>query len=631
MMRETHDNERPGAGGGEGMLRRAGRALFARRADGGVAGGLISAVLLSSLASLVPLIYHGLLEGGLILIGNLLLWPCLLAAAHRPRWRWPALGLMAALGVNLSASVVSAVYYDSRYGLAFALSSLDTSRSESMAMLFKFPLALIVPLGFFLLALSLANRHGAGLARARLGGRSGIAFVLWMLMLLAGSWQWGRASVPLAITTLSVSPGWNLATTSHAWWEKERFKALMADDYDFGKVTLSPEVPDDAVFVLVIGESQRRDQLSLYGYSRPTTPNLDARRDQLVVFDQAIAPAPQTVLAVPMLSSLMDPRTFSPRYLDANLISLANQAGMHTEWLSRQGLDITSERTWITAIAQRADVARTIMTEYDDGLLDALDEALARKVKGPRLIVLHLYGSHPPASLQYPDSLRYFLTPDSTSPLTDAYDDSIRFTDQVLEGVFQRLEGRHAGVLYLSDHGLEHDPLSDAYVHGGDRPSQAPYRIPLWLWQAGRGTNPEREMVHLREHARQPFASFDLPYLASDWMGIHFSGDKPCLSPWSACYQPRERHPVLDQLGRLNFFEDLPSDFLARPLAPGAEELEEAVEATTRLLESPDGLLDSASDGASSARAQSSGVTARETSAPITLSPPSLPSETPKD
>ncbi|MFP3427482.1 sulfatase-like hydrolase/transferase, partial [Pseudoalteromonas sp. SIMBA_162] len=86
--------------------------------------------------------------------------------------------------------------------------------------------------------------------------------------------------------------------------EKERYKALMADDYDFGGVSRSPEVSDDAVFVLIIGESQRRDQLSLYGYSRATTPNLDARRDELVVFDQAIAPAPQTVLAVPMLASL---------------------------------------------------------------------------------------------------------------------------------------------------------------------------------------------------------------------------------------------------------------------------------------------------------------------------------------
>ncbi len=155
----------------KGQLQRLVRRLFARSDQASKRAGVISAITLALLASLVPLIYHGLLEGGLILLGNLLLWPCLLAALHRPRWRWPALGLMAALGVNLSASVVSAVYYDSRYGLAFALSSLDTSRSESMAMLFKFPLALIVPLGFFLLALSLGNRFGAGLARARLSRR----------------------------------------------------------------------------------------------------------------------------------------------------------------------------------------------------------------------------------------------------------------------------------------------------------------------------------------------------------------------------------------------------------------------------------------------------------------------------
>jgi hypothetical protein len=68
------------------------RGLFGVRPQAGVAGGLLATVVMSLLASVVPLIYHGLLEGGLILIGNLLLWPCLLAGVHRRGGRWLTLG-----------------------------------------------------------------------------------------------------------------------------------------------------------------------------------------------------------------------------------------------------------------------------------------------------------------------------------------------------------------------------------------------------------------------------------------------------------------------------------------------------------------------------------------------------------
>ncbi len=58
------------------------------------------------------------------------------------------------------------------------------------------------------------------------------------------------------------------------------------------------------VFVLVIGESARADNMSIYGYSRPTTPELQKQKSRLKLFTQAISGAPYTALAVPLALSV---------------------------------------------------------------------------------------------------------------------------------------------------------------------------------------------------------------------------------------------------------------------------------------------------------------------------------------
>ena len=56
--------------------------------------------------------------------------------------------------------------------------------------------------------------------------------------------------------------------------------------------TLTPGKPN---VVLITLDTVRADHLSLYGYSRPTTPNLDGWARQGVVFDNAIAPSSWTL------------------------------------------------------------------------------------------------------------------------------------------------------------------------------------------------------------------------------------------------------------------------------------------------------------------------------------------------
>ncbi|MGP4763499.1 sulfatase-like hydrolase/transferase, partial [Klebsiella pneumoniae] len=58
--------------------------------------------------------------------------------------------------------------------------------------------------------------------------------------------------------------------------------------------------------VLVIGESTNRQRMSLYGYGRQTTPELDKLRDQLQVFSGAVTPRPYTIEALQQVLTFAD-------------------------------------------------------------------------------------------------------------------------------------------------------------------------------------------------------------------------------------------------------------------------------------------------------------------------------------
>ncbi len=88
-----------------------------------------------------------------------------------------------------------------------------------------------------------------------------------------------------------------------SWAGQEITLELSADpvntpDYDyvfFASPTVSGTPTGDVRRVVVIGvDTLRASHLSLYGYDRPTSPELDAWAERAVVFDEAWTPAPRT-------------------------------------------------------------------------------------------------------------------------------------------------------------------------------------------------------------------------------------------------------------------------------------------------------------------------------------------------
>ncbi|EJK2355098.1 phosphoethanolamine transferase [Escherichia coli] len=306
-------------------------------------------------------------------------------------------------------------------------------------------------------------------------------------------------------------------------------------------------------YVLIVGESVRVDNMSLYGYTRSTTPQVEAQRKQIKLFNQAISGAPYTALSVPLSLTADSVLSHDIHNYPDNIIYMANQAGFQTFWLSSQSA-FRQNGTAVTSIAMRA-METVYVRGFDELLLPHLSQALQQNTQQKKLIVLHLNGSHEPACSAYPQSSAVFQPQDDQDA---CYDNSIHYTDSLLGQVFELLKDRRASVMYFADHGLERDPTKkNVYFHGGREASQQAYHVPMFIWYSpvlGDGVD--------RTTENNIFSTAYNNYLINAWMGVTKPEQPQTLEEVIAHYKGDSRvvdanHDVFDYVMlRKEFTED---------------------------------------------------------------------------
>ncbi|EOP0900464.1 sulfatase-like hydrolase/transferase [Escherichia coli] len=306
-------------------------------------------------------------------------------------------------------------------------------------------------------------------------------------------------------------------------------------------------------YVLIVGESVRVDNMSLYGYTRSTTPQVEAQRKQIKLFNQAISGAPYTALLVPLSLTADSVLSHDIHNYPDNIINMANQAGFQTFWLSSQSA-FRQNGTAVTSIAMRA-METVYVRGFDELLLPHLSQALQQNTQQKKLIVLHLNGSHEPACSAYPQSSAVFQPQDDQDA---CYDNSIHYTDSLLGQVFELLKDRRASVMYFADHGLERDPTKkNVYFHGGREASQQAYHVPMFIWYSpvlGDGVD--------RTTENNIFSTAYNNYLINAWMGVTKPEQPQTLEEVIAHYKGDSRvvdanHDVFDYVMlRKEFTED---------------------------------------------------------------------------
>ena len=280
------------------------------------------------------------------------------------------------------------------------------------------------------------------------------------------------------------------------------------------------EAPE--VYVMVVGETARAHNFSLYGYLRDTNPLL-SKTPGIIAFPDATTQSNTTHKSVPMLLSAASAEDFERLFHEKGILAAFKEAGFHTVFISNQ----QPNHSFIDFLGEQADEHYFLKKEdaskgnhYDEELLKKLDEILPetdassfshyryRKL----FVVLHTYGSHFNYQERYPRSFAYFkpdsrseAKPENRQDLLNAYDNTIRYTDYILHGIVERLQKWEklqakvlaktqaktlgatcqptSAMLYTSDHGENiFDDDRRLFLHAAPKASDYELHVPFIIW-----------------------------------------------------------------------------------------------------------------------------------------------------
>lgn len=472
-----------------------------------------------------------------------------------PFFRWIAILLIMFWVMNVAISLTMWLLFDSQFNAELAMTVLSTNSGETLefaAVYWQFSLLAVVLLFvivWIIACLSLAISPKT----LRTVSCLFVAIIGYKFAESAFHGRLKEVSFSMTAKLLPYTSLNNAGVFYQALTDLRLAKMINQHRPDY-RLTVNDTGID--TFVIVIGESVRRQNVSLYGYHRDTTPNFIQQKDHLYVFEKAIAPAPVTLMS---LSSTLTAQTIEAQnlgLLSDNIINLANQAGFTTYWYSRQGV-LGQHESLVTLIAKNATYSQWFDEGDDSVLLPAFEKALADPSSKKKLIVLHTNGSHLSACNKYPESEYYFT--DGVSQYEDCYDNSIRYMDKLMGQIFERLKNEKASVFYFSDHGQHRRIKRNGdidYVHGAINPLKEAVDVPQMIWFSPALPESQRHVGTLST----PFALEDNYELISDWLGIEQTNKKNNTSPWREDYQPRSQIMVMDtHLNKMNY-DDLHSE-----------------------------------------------------------------------
>lgn len=260
---------------------------------------------------------------------------------------------------------------------------------------------------------------------------------------------------------------------------------------------------DKNTVVLVIGESDTRNNWSLYGYGRETNPELEKLRAQLLIFDDVVAADGSTIASVTRMLTAATSRNPDIWKSSPTIMATARHLGYKVFWIANQG---SENRGVVPVLAAQADT--TIFTNrgmdrgessFDEVLLAPYESALADPA-ARKLIIVQLLGAHPAYNFRYPEAFGIFekqfddpvalqLKEAGRAPwsilLRNMYDSALLYQDHILAKLLSSLIKRHgedASWLYIADHGQDVAHNSDYSGHNFMVKEQ--WEVPLLVWRS---------------------------------------------------------------------------------------------------------------------------------------------------
>lgn len=288
------------------------------------------------------------------------------------------------------------------------------------------------------------------------------------------------------------------------------------------------------IVVLVVGETSRAMEWSLYGYQRKTTPRLE-KLGGLVHFTNTITQSNNTHKSVPIILSAASAENYEVIYHQKSIVTAFKEAGFKTLVIANQKLTTSMIGSFYREADEFIDLSTfktgTYLTSLHDGAVIPYVEKAVKDTKGDLFIVLHTYGSHFNYHERYPKEFAIYK-PDKVvgirasykQQLRNAYDNSICYTDYVLSELanFLAKTGDCTSMVYLSDHGEDiFDDGRARYLHASPIPTYYQLHIPyiIWFSDAYRATWPEKYQAAL-SHKATPVSTNSVFHTVLDLGGV---------------------------------------------------------------------------------------------------------------
>lgn len=273
---------------------------------------------------------------------------------------------------------------------------------------------------------------------------------------------------------------------------------------------------NNLIAVLVIGESHSYFHTPAYGYEKNTMPLISSYTDNqtLIWLKDVVSVSDHTHGVMSSLFEHYLPKSHKQITFPAAFKHLGFNTSMYdNQYLPGQGINFINDKRLSNLIFND----RNNHSVSDEDLIKMRQS----RITGNQLIIYHLFGSHYTYETRYPhDRFGKFNANQydkkhsiEQRKILAHYDNSLLYTDFVLNSLITDLENKNAVIVYVSDHGEEIFDIDDYMGHGNssmrsDKSFQL--RVPMFVWMSK-----EYIKTHPHKH-KQILANVSKPFITSN-------------------------------------------------------------------------------------------------------------------
>lgn len=219
---------------------------------------------------------------------------------------------------------------------------------------------------------------------------------------------------------------------------------------------------DSITVVVIIGEALRPANMSINGYYRHTTPNIE--RLKVISLDSVFSDYVYTNRSVPHLMTRATSTNPQIAYKERSFIDIYKAAGIKTTTITNQD----AEKPYVYFINEADSVIKSNQSKtvynfdkwLDEDILPHYNNILNKNYK-QQLIVIHTIGSHWWYNSHYSNEYEIFkptmrsriVSNCDSMEIVNSYDNTVLYTDFIISEIIKSLQNKNAIMIYLSDHG----------------------------------------------------------------------------------------------------------------------------------------------------------------------------------